>query len=372
MLLLALLVRRRGLWPRCGQGRPGLPRYMPGTAHPQHGGLPHPTQLSVVLGTSQGHRSPLVSGRPPPIPGLSWSCPHPLGLDSEPGLPCRGGGHEEVEAARCLPSPWGHTRADVVARARSEAVPGPCTGAAASWRPGRWGRGRRAGAIPCAAPGPSWDRLMGTHRDVWTGECHTRVSLAHADLLCLGVGLGCKRRLLPPPSPADFSAGDRPRAVPAAVFMILFSSLCSLLPEEAALPFLSDWSLPSPGTEHLGPRTAATSGWGDGGAQAWRQRGARTLYSQTCGHQDHPTVPGCLSSTEGRSRVRRALFTPSGLARACAGLWPWHPTQRPAQLADSEGARGDSAGAAGPGSALRPSRFPWLTDCPCPLHRRAT
>ncbi|KAG8514562.1 Receptor for retinol uptake STRA6 [Galemys pyrenaicus] len=41
------------------------------------------------------------------------------------------------------------------------------------------------------------------------------------------------------PSPADFSAGARPRAVPAAVFMVLFSSLCLLLPDEDPLPFLS-------------------------------------------------------------------------------------------------------------------------------------
>lgn len=52
----------------------------------------------------------------------------------------------------------------------------------------------------------------------------------------------------PCPSPADFSAGDKPHLVPAAVFMVLFSSLCLLLPAEAPLPFLS-LSVPSdPGT----------------------------------------------------------------------------------------------------------------------------
>lgn len=46
------------------------------------------------------------------------------------------------------------------------------------------------------------------------------------------------------PSPVDFLAGDRPRTVPAAVFMVLFSSLCLLLPTEDPLPFLSLTSPP--------------------------------------------------------------------------------------------------------------------------------
>ncbi|XP_060149526.1 receptor for retinol uptake STRA6 isoform X1 [Globicephala melas] len=41
------------------------------------------------------------------------------------------------------------------------------------------------------------------------------------------------------PSPVDFLAGDRPRTVPAAVFTVLFSSLCLLLPTEDPLPFLT-------------------------------------------------------------------------------------------------------------------------------------
>ncbi|XP_029807248.1 receptor for retinol uptake STRA6 [Suricata suricatta] len=40
------------------------------------------------------------------------------------------------------------------------------------------------------------------------------------------------------PSPMDFLAGDRTWLVPAAVFTILFSSLCLLLPAEDPLPFL--------------------------------------------------------------------------------------------------------------------------------------
>ncbi|OWK08849.1 STRA6, partial [Cervus elaphus hippelaphus] len=49
------------------------------------------------------------------------------------------------------------------------------------------------------------------------------------------------------PSPVDFLAGDRPRTVPAAVFMVLFSSLCLLLPTEDPLPFLSLTSPPGRG-----------------------------------------------------------------------------------------------------------------------------
>ncbi|XP_006047416.3 receptor for retinol uptake STRA6 isoform X1 [Bubalus bubalis] len=41
------------------------------------------------------------------------------------------------------------------------------------------------------------------------------------------------------PSPVDFLTADRPRTVPAAVFMVIFSSLCLLLPTEDPLPFLS-------------------------------------------------------------------------------------------------------------------------------------
>ncbi|XP_039094064.1 receptor for retinol uptake STRA6 isoform X2 [Hyaena hyaena] len=41
------------------------------------------------------------------------------------------------------------------------------------------------------------------------------------------------------PSPVDFLAGDRTWLVPAAVFTVLFSSLCLLLPAEDPLPFLT-------------------------------------------------------------------------------------------------------------------------------------
>lgn len=38
LLLLAMLVRRRQLWPHCGHGRPGLPRLVPWLGHPHLGG----------------------------------------------------------------------------------------------------------------------------------------------------------------------------------------------------------------------------------------------------------------------------------------------------------------------------------------------
>ncbi|XP_057624672.1 receptor for retinol uptake STRA6 isoform X3 [Chionomys nivalis] len=41
------------------------------------------------------------------------------------------------------------------------------------------------------------------------------------------------------PSPVDFLAGDRSWTVPTAVFVVLFSNLCLLLPAENPLPFLS-------------------------------------------------------------------------------------------------------------------------------------
>ena len=64
-------------------------------------------------------------------------------------------------------------------------------------------------------------------------------------------------------SPVDFSAGDKPWTVPAAVFMVLFSSLCLLLPAEDPLPFLTLASPPSPGTQcNRGP---GLDPWGEGG-----------------------------------------------------------------------------------------------------------
>ncbi|XP_047652479.1 receptor for retinol uptake STRA6 [Phacochoerus africanus] len=87
-------------------------------------------------------------------------------------------------------------------------------------------------------------------------SCHPSVppGLYHACLAVLSIlvllllAMLVRRRQLWPhcghgrpglPSPVDFLAGDRPRTVPAAVFMVLFSSLCLLLPTEDPLPFLT-------------------------------------------------------------------------------------------------------------------------------------
>lgn len=50
-------------------------------------------------------------------------------------------------------------------------------------------------------------------------------------------------------SPVDFLAGDRTWMVPAAVFTVLFSSLCLLFPAEDPLPFLTLASPTSRGTQ---------------------------------------------------------------------------------------------------------------------------
>uniref|UniRef100_Q5R7B4-2 Isoform 2 of Receptor for retinol uptake STRA6 n=1 Tax=Pongo abelii TaxID=9601 RepID=Q5R7B4-2 len=95
-------------------------------------------------------------------------------------------------------------------------------------------------------------------------SCHTSIppSLYHACLASLSIlvllllAMLVRRRQLWPdcvrgrpglPSPVDFLAGDRPQAVPAAVFVVLFSSLCLLLPDEDPLPFLTLASAPSQG-----------------------------------------------------------------------------------------------------------------------------
>ncbi|KAI4535353.1 hypothetical protein MG293_014579 [Ovis ammon polii] len=79
------------------------------------------------------------------------------------------------------------------------------------------------------------------------GLYHTCLAVLSILVLLLLATLVRRRQLWPRcghgrpglPSPVDFLAGDRPRAVPAAVFMVLFSSLCLLLPTEDPLPFLS-------------------------------------------------------------------------------------------------------------------------------------
>ncbi|XP_077795979.1 receptor for retinol uptake STRA6 isoform X3 [Macaca mulatta] len=104
-------------------------------------------------------------------------------------------------------------------------------------------------------------------------SCHTSVppGLYHACLASLSIlvllllAVLVRRRQLWPdcvrgrpglPSPVDFLAGDKPQTVPAAVFMVLFSSLCLLLPDEDPLPFLTLASAPSQGGKTEAPRWA--------------------------------------------------------------------------------------------------------------------
>uniref|UniRef100_A0A8C3W500 Receptor for retinol uptake STRA6 n=1 Tax=Catagonus wagneri TaxID=51154 RepID=A0A8C3W500_9CETA len=85
------------------------------------------------------------------------------------------------------------------------------------------------------------------HPSVPPGFYHTCLAVLSILVLLLLAMLVRRRQLWPHcghgrpglPSPVDFLAGDGPRTVPAAVFMILFSSLCLLLPTEDPLPFLT-------------------------------------------------------------------------------------------------------------------------------------
>uniref|UniRef100_A0A2I3M6U1 Receptor for retinol uptake STRA6 n=2 Tax=Cercopithecinae TaxID=9528 RepID=A0A2I3M6U1_PAPAN len=163
------------------------------------------------------------------------------------------------------------------------------------WPPGsdRWGqmgeeKGRRMSSQPAGnqtSPGAtedysygSWyiDEPQGGEELQPEGEvpsCHTSVppGLYHACLASLSIlvllllAVLVRRRQLWPdcvhgrpglPSPVDFLAGDRPQTVPAAVFMVLFSSLCLLLPDEDPLPFLTLASVPSQGGKTEAPRWA--------------------------------------------------------------------------------------------------------------------
>ncbi|XP_023568363.1 receptor for retinol uptake STRA6 isoform X2 [Octodon degus] len=85
--------------------------------------------------------------------------------------------------------------------------------------------------------------------------CHACLAVLSMLVLLLLSWLLLHRRLQPGhgrggpalPSPVDFLAGHRPWAVPAAVFMVLFSALCLLLPSEDPLPFLPLTYTPGPG-----------------------------------------------------------------------------------------------------------------------------
>ncbi|XP_041600333.1 receptor for retinol uptake STRA6 isoform X2 [Vulpes lagopus] len=91
------------------------------------------------------------------------------------------------------------------------------------------------------------------HPSVLSGLLHTFLAVLSVLVLLLLAVLMRRRQLRPRcrhggpglPSPVDFLAGDMTWTVPAAVFMVLFSSMCLLLPAEDALPFLTLASFPS-------------------------------------------------------------------------------------------------------------------------------
>lgn len=92
------------------------------------------------------------------------------------------------------------------------------------------------------------------------------------------------------PSPVDFLAGDMTWTVPAAVFMVLFSSLCLLLPAEDALPFLTLASFPSGGTRGRGGPGAGLAGWaGLGGSP---EPGAELFCRESGSHPRPEPQPG--------------------------------------------------------------------------------
>ena len=96
---------------------------------------------------------------------------------------------------------------------------------------------------------------MGDGASVSIGKVSTSTSPVHGTWhKGMGVGVqGLSDSLLSCPclcaSPVDFLAGDRTWMVPAAVFTVLFSSLCLLFPAEDPLPFLTLASPTSRGTQ---------------------------------------------------------------------------------------------------------------------------
>lgn len=111
--------------------------------------------------------------------------------------------------------------------------------------------------------------------------------------------------------------------MPAAVFMVIFSSLCLLLPTEDPLPFLSLASPPGRGTQ-----TAHAPGWMDGrGRVGIQSTGAPDPGHEPLARRHCPitlancptTVPGILSL---RPWVNAALSAP------VQTLLPWVKGQR--------------------------------------------
>ncbi|XP_038436878.1 receptor for retinol uptake STRA6 isoform X3 [Canis lupus familiaris] len=100
---------------------------------------------------------------------------------------------------------------------------------------------------------PAEGAVPSCHPSVLSGLLHTCLAVLSVLVLLLLAVLMRRRQLRPRcrhggprlPSPVDFLAGDMTWTVPAAVFMVLFSSLCLLLPAEDALPFLTLASFPS-------------------------------------------------------------------------------------------------------------------------------
>uniref|UniRef100_A0A8C9K3L4 Receptor for retinol uptake STRA6 n=1 Tax=Panthera tigris altaica TaxID=74533 RepID=A0A8C9K3L4_PANTA len=100
------------------------------------------------------------------------------------------------------------------------------------------------------------------HPSVLSGLLHACLAVLSILVLLMLAVLVRRRQLRPRcghgrpglPSPVDFLAGDRTWMVPAAVFTVLFSSLCLLFPAEDPLPFLTLASSTSRDGESEAPR----------------------------------------------------------------------------------------------------------------------
>ncbi|XP_043410964.1 receptor for retinol uptake STRA6 isoform X1 [Prionailurus bengalensis] len=100
------------------------------------------------------------------------------------------------------------------------------------------------------------------HPSVLSGLLHACLAVLSILVLLMLAVLVRRRQLWPRcghgrpglPSPVDFLAGDRTWMVPAAVFTVLFSSLCLLFPAEDPLPFLTLASPTSRDGESEAPR----------------------------------------------------------------------------------------------------------------------
>lgn len=113
------------------------------------------------------------------------------------------------------------------------------------------------------------------------------------------------------PSPVDFLAGDMTWTVPAAVFMVLFSSMCLLLPAEDALPFLTLASFPSRGTRGRGGPGAGLAGWaGLGGSP---EPGAELFCRESGSHPRPEPPPGRCCPANLPATVRDTALSTSSV-----------------------------------------------------------